>query len=205
MDWGAARLAQSTHCSESRGEQPMHTAWQSLSLTWKGLGRRPIPDDWHQIRPRTSGRNKIGQNRNATHPVNAILNYAYAVLESQVRMQVVAEGYDPAIGFLHSHNPDRPALVFDLMEPLRPIVDRTVLNFVQQHTFHPADFTIRSGGVCRLNPKMARHVIRQAAGGFENMISVPIHASRIGLGRKNTNASCFRYIDDTDCVIRDST
>jgi CRISP-associated protein Cas1 len=147
---------------EGRAAFSYFTAWQSLPMKWKGLGRRPIPDDWHQVGPRTSGRNKVGQNRNATHPVNAVLNYAYAVLESQVRMQIVADGYDPTIGFLHTCNVDRPALVFDLMEPERPIVDRKVLEFVHAHTFHPADFTIRSDGVCRLNPEMARQVVTTA-------------------------------------------
>jgi hypothetical protein len=64
-----------------------------------------------------------------------------------IRMQIVADGYDPVIGFLHSYSADRPALVFDLMEPERPIVDRRVLELVQADTFHPADFTIRSDGV----------------------------------------------------------
>jgi CRISPR/Cas system-associated endonuclease Cas1 len=50
--------------------------------------------------------------------------------------------------------------VFDLMEPLRPIVDRAVLAFVQSHTFHPADFTIRTDGVCRLNPEMAKAIVQ---------------------------------------------
>jgi CRISPR/Cas system-associated endonuclease Cas1 len=31
-----------------------------------------------------------------------MLNYAYAVLESQVRIAAVAQGLDPAIGYLHS-------------------------------------------------------------------------------------------------------
>jgi CRISPR-associated protein Cas1 len=149
---------------EGRAAYAYFAAWQSLPLRWKGIGRRPIPDDWHQVGPRTSGRNKVGQNRNATHPVNAILNYAYAVLEGQVRMQIAADGYDPTIGFLHTYNIERPALVFDLMEPLRPLVDRAVLKFVQSHTFHPADFTIRSDGVCRLNPEMAKHVVGLIAG-----------------------------------------
>ena len=56
------------------------------------------------------------------------------------------------MGFLHTYSVDRRALVFDLMEPQRQIVDRKVLEFVQAHTSHPADFTIRSDGVCRLNP-----------------------------------------------------
>jgi len=52
------------------------------------------------------------------------------------------------------------------MEPLRPVVDRKVLEFVQSHTFYPADFTIRSDGVCRLNPEMARHVVRAVTKSF---------------------------------------
>jgi CRISPR-associated protein Cas1 len=109
--------------------------------------------------------------KNATHPVNAILNYAYAVLESQVRMQVVADGYDPTIGFLHTYSVDRPALVFDLMEPQRPIVDNKVLELVLAHTFHPADFTIRADGVCRLH-KTLRVTPTMAAGVTDRLWSV---------------------------------
>jgi hypothetical protein len=36
--------------------------------------------------------------------------------------------------------------VLDLRLPLRPLADRKALEFVQAHTFHPADFTIRSDG-----------------------------------------------------------
>ena len=39
--------------------------------------------------------------RNASHPVNAILNYAYAVLQSQVQIKAVADGYDPMLGIMH--------------------------------------------------------------------------------------------------------
>jgi hypothetical protein len=42
----------------------------------------------------------------------------------------------------------------------RPLADREVLQFVQAHLFHPADFTIRNDGVCRLNPEMARFLTR---------------------------------------------
>jgi CRISPR-associated endonuclease Cas1 len=150
--------------AEGRVAYAYFNAWRSLPLSWKGLGRRPIPEDWHHVGQRQSlNTRKKGRNRFASHPVNAMLNYAYAVLEAQVRMQIIAEGYDPNIGYLHTSNPDRPALVFDLMEPLRPMVDRAVLQFVQSHTFHPADFTIRTDGVCRLNPEMTAHVVRIAS------------------------------------------
>jgi CRISPR-associated protein Cas1 len=87
-----------------------------------------------------------------------MLNYAYAVLESHVRTEIIMQGYDPTIGYLHTHQKDRAALVFDLMEPLRPVVDRAVLVFVKSQTFQRADFTLRKDGVCRLNPEMARHL-----------------------------------------------
>lgn len=52
--------------------------------------------------------------------------------------------------------------MFDLMEPLQPVIDWMVLEFVQSHTFHAADFTIRSDGACRLNPEMTEQVVRLA-------------------------------------------
>ena len=51
-------------------------------------------------------------------------------------------------------------VVYDLMEPQRPVMDRKVLEFVQSHTFHPVDFTIRPDGACRLNPEMAKHLTK---------------------------------------------
>jgi CRISPR-associated endonuclease Cas1 len=87
-----------------------------------------------------------------------MLNYAYAVLESQVRIATVAAGLDPTIGYLHACRPGRVALVYDLMEPLRPQVDRRVLDFVQERTFAPRDFVLTERGVCRLHPQLARTV-----------------------------------------------
>jgi CRISPR-associated endonuclease Cas1 len=163
---------------EGRGAFSYFNAWQSLPLRWKGIGRHPIPCDWHRVGQRQSFARKKGRNRNASHPVNAILNYAYAVLEGQVRTEVVAAGFDPTIGLLHAYQPERPTFVLDLMEPLRPIVDRKVIEFVHEHTFHPADFTIRSDGVCRLNPEMARHVVRLNTDRLFHLIAFPANLGR---------------------------
>jgi CRISPR-associated endonuclease Cas1 len=144
---------------EGRAAFSYFLAWQKTPLAWKGLSRRPIPIDWHQIGPRTSSNGQVGVNRHASHPINAILNYAYGILESHIRTEIVVEGFDPTIGYLHTHQKDRAALVFDLMEPLRPIVDRTIVEFALAHTFSPVDFIIKTDGVCRLNPELARHVV----------------------------------------------
>jgi hypothetical protein len=38
-----------------------------------------------------------------------------------------------------------------------------VLDFVKAHVFDPADFVIRTDGVCRLNPEMARMVVARVS------------------------------------------
>ncbi len=105
-----------------------------------------------------------GYNRRyASHPLNAMLNYAYAVLESQVCIATVSQGLDPAIGYLHASSPGRVALVYDLMEPLRPHVDLLMLEFVCSHTFTSSDFTLGADGVCRLHPQLARKALARLA------------------------------------------
>jgi CRISPR-associated endonuclease Cas1 len=89
-----------------------------------------------------------------------MLNYAYAVLESEVRAQVLAAGLDPTIGYLHGSYRGKHALVFDLMEPLRPVVDRSVLQSVQDRALEPGDFTMWPDGICRLNPGLAACLVR---------------------------------------------
>jgi CRISP-associated protein Cas1 len=63
---------------EGRAAQAYLMAWRAMPVRWKGLGRMPIPEEWQRIGPRTPPNSK--RNRNATHPVNAMLNYGYAVL-----------------------------------------------------------------------------------------------------------------------------
>ena len=124
--------------------------------------RMPIPDNWHSIGVRSSPYHLAG-NRNAAHPVNAILNYAYAALETEIRIKVVSDGYDPTIGIMHEGNDGSSKFIFDLMEPERPKIDRAVLDFVKGQVFDPADFVIRTDGVCRLNPEMARMVVAKVS------------------------------------------
>jgi CRISPR-associated endonuclease Cas1 len=134
-------------------------AWRAVPLKWIGTGRKPIPSPWKTIGRRTT-LFRLAGNRNAAHPVNAMLNYAYAVLESRVRVQLVSDGFDPTQGIMHETREGSSAFVFDMMEPERPKVDRAVLEFLKANPLHPTDFTIRADGVCRLNPEMARTLVQ---------------------------------------------
>src|ERR1700730_11464069 len=58
-----------------------------------------FPKPRKEIEQRTSPFQLAG-NRNAAHPINAMLNYAYAVLQSQIQINAVADGYDPTVGIM---------------------------------------------------------------------------------------------------------
>lgn len=134
-------------------------AWQGLPMQWTGINRQPVPEGWHCYPGRTSLANgEKPENRNASHPINAMLNYAYAVKLAQLQIQAIADGYDPSFGIMHNGRRSKPAFILDLIEPERPVVDALVLRFVRARRFAAADFVLRTDGVCRLSPQLARMI-----------------------------------------------
>jgi CRISPR-associated endonuclease Cas1 len=137
------------------------SAWAGLAMNWKSETRHPVPPQWREYRQRSTLLSGVkGKNRKADHPINAMLNYAYAMLESEVRINAAAEGYDPMVGIYHHAAKGSPAYVFDLMEPERPRIDRAVLKFALSEKFTAADFILRQDGVCRLGPQLAGMVCK---------------------------------------------
>ena len=61
-------------------------------------------------------------------PLNAALNYGYAIILSAVSREVVARGYLTQVGICHRNEYNQFNLSCDLMEPFRPIVDRVVFD-----------------------------------------------------------------------------
>ena len=77
--------------------------------------------------------------------MNAMLNYLYAVLESESRLAL-----DPGLGVMHMDAPARDSLAFDVMEPVRPLVDAYLLNWVRGETLKREWFFEQRDGNCRL-------------------------------------------------------
>ena len=84
-----------------------------------------------------------GRNRRPPRdPVNALLSYGYTLLERDVRLAIIGAHLDGSCGCLHANNGRKDSLVFDLMEPFRPvIIDRLVLRLLNLRVFHPDEFT----------------------------------------------------------------
>lgn len=78
--------------------------------------------------------------------INALLNYGYAVLRSAVARGVVAAGLHPTVGVHHRNRSNAMALVDDVMEPFRPLVDWAVLRLSQS-------------GVSEVNPESKKSLV----------------------------------------------
>ncbi|MEV5412131.1 CRISPR-associated endonuclease Cas1 [Thermopolyspora sp. NPDC052614] len=86
--------------------------------------------------------------RPARDPVNAVLNYTYSLLLSDVIRAVLACGLDPHVGFLHSSERNKPALALDLMEEFRAVIaDSVVIGAFNNGELKPRDFSDVLGAV----------------------------------------------------------
>ncbi len=97
--------------------------------------------------------------RGAQDPVNSLLNYGYAVVESEIWKSIYLAGLDPYCGFLHSDRYGRASLVYDLIEEFRQqIVDKTVLSIVNMKQVSIEDFE-NEGDIMLMNEKSRRLLI----------------------------------------------
>ena len=68
----------------------------------------------------------------ASGGANGLLNYGYTVLRATVLRAICAAGLHPTLGIHHANQANAFALADDLMEPYRPLVDRGVLNLLDE-------------------------------------------------------------------------
>ena len=86
--------------------------------------------------------------RYAQDPINSLLNYGYAILESEIWKSIYLAGLDPYCGFLHSERYGRASLVFDLIEEFRQqVVDKTVLSIVNKNSVSLEDFEFKENSI----------------------------------------------------------
>jgi len=72
------------------------------------------------------------EHQGATDIVNSMLNYGYAILYTRVWQAILAAHLNPFNSLIHSRQPNKPTLVYDMVEIFRSqIVDRIVISLVQ--------------------------------------------------------------------------
>ena len=56
------------------------------------------------------------------------MNYTYGIAYSAVEKVIILSGLDPNAGFYHADAYGKPTLSYDIMELVRPMIDRTVVS-----------------------------------------------------------------------------
>lgn len=168
-----------------------------------------VPAHWHKFSGRTSLRNPLERGKNATSPANSLLNYAYAICETEVRYACHVLGLDPSIGYGHGFAEKSDSLVYDIMEPLRPEADRIVLAMLDTGNgppyvngkpayIDPFWLSETADAVCRINAPLTHMLCERIPRAVARLAG--IHAenvARILAGQMTRKLRLSRYIYET--------
>ena len=129
-----------------------------------------------------------GRNRRPPRdPLNALLSLGYTMLHSETVVELHGAGLDPQIGFYHGLHFGRASLASDLIEPLRPLVDRFSIGLFSEGHLRRESFSITEQG-CLLGKagRVAYYQLYEAAAeDFRRRIRESI-ADLLGLMKEKT-------------------
>ncbi len=152
----AASTLDDVLAAESTAAFAYWDTWSRLPLRFASRGGREVPGHWATFGIRSSPIS--GTRRHAATPANALLNYAYALLEAETTLALHASGLDPALGIWHRDEAGRDSLALDVMEAARPAADRLVLRLLTDGALRPRDFYETRRGACRVLPPLSHHL-----------------------------------------------
>ncbi|QMU55027.1 MAG: CRISPR-associated endonuclease Cas1 [Nitrosopumilus sp.] len=143
-------------------------------MTYEGRIARIYHDNlnviFNQLNPEFNftGRknNTNSRNYNASDEINALLNYGYAILESEIRKNINGVGLDYSIGFLHEINQSRTPLVYDIQKLFRWLIDVSVIQLLEEKKIKKSDFIITENYHTRLGENIAKLLIEKINSNF---------------------------------------
>jgi len=162
---------------EAHAANSYFSAWAGQLLcrfTTRDAAR--MPEHWQHYSLRRSPLNRGASARNAADPVNALLNYGYALAEAEARLAILTVGLDPGLGIIHTDQKSRDSLALDLLEPLRPVVERLVLQLLAGRYLTKDDVTETHDGRCRLLPPLTHDVAELALPLLRDAVAKPAEA-----------------------------
>lgn len=103
----------------------------------------------------------------APDPINMLLSLGYGLLHNRLASSLYWAGLNPRMGFFHMGRGKHWALASDLMEPLRAVVDATVLALIRHKRVTPEQF-IKRAEKCSAKD---RNTFSFILGAFEEMFA----------------------------------
>jgi CRISPR-associated protein Cas1 len=190
---GIAKSNEEIRRWEAKGAKAYWSAMREVPVNFSKSDSSKVPEHWKRFGSRISP--LTNSPRLAVNPSNAILNFLYAVLESESRLALATLGLDPGIGVLHNDLRSRDSLACDLMEPVRPKVDSLVLDLLFKEQLRREWFFEQRDGNCRLMGSFAEKLSetavmwRREVASFAEWIAKSLWGSRIRPMRNDVPAT----------------
>lgn len=141
---------------EARAAKAYWGSWCGVEMRFRKEDK--VPDHWRVFKSRLSPIS-VSAPRNAGDPLNACLNYSYGVLETETITACHEMGIDPLLGILHTDQRYRYSMAHDLMEVGRPLVDLSILEWIETRVFRKSsDFVETSNGTVRIRQDLTGHL-----------------------------------------------
>ena len=118
---------------------------------------------WKHLLPRLSEQQQTDERRRLPGTrtgVNGMLDYGYAIMRTAVLRSLAAHGFIAAIGISHAAKAGSFALADDLMEPLRPWVDRELREFLKDGERPMSEWMKQAVNVLTLEVVMGKARVR---------------------------------------------
>jgi CRISPR-associated protein Cas1 len=134
-----------------------------LSDTPDACESRAARHYWKHLLPRLSECQETDEKRRVPgtrEGVNGMLDYGYAILRTAVLRSLAAHGFIAAIGIAHVPKAGSFALADDVMEPLRPWIDRELRLFVQDGKRPMNEWMRQAVSVLQLEVRIGRSKLR---------------------------------------------
>lgn len=134
---------------------------------------------------------KIREHQDAENPVNQLLNYSYAVMSAILHRSMIAHGLNPQLGIHHKFRFKSDPLLYDLLEPWRPVCDFLLLRFRTQNPRRPLEDWIKC---------VAQSLIDFRIGAKKGK---SIHLLNAADRYVSSVADCFAYGNSTELFVPD--
>lgn len=163
----AGEVRRSLSIDEIRGleGEAAATYWQVWNATvmvpFSLEDMRRVPSHWVRFKQRESYSTDYARNYDATDPVNAMLNFAYRIAETEAVHACHAIGMHPRLGIMHADKVGRDSLALDLIEPIRPIVDAIILDILSEPFSRKWVHELRDG-IVRLDPPLTHSIVSRS-------------------------------------------
>lgn len=118
--------------------------------------------------------------KDASDVINGLLNYGFSILYSEIAKQLNALGLDCFVGFYHRNHDSHLALVYDMIEPFRHLIDRSV--FEIQDQIRKKDYVFSRDGIVVLSDDLKKKYIDLLSTIFDRKRD---YKARTGIRRKD--------------------